>query len=175
MSKVLTVLYSYTGTCRQLARLMCSQQGWPLGEVIETRPRGGAWGFCRGVLDSWFRRQPPIRYAGPPLESFDAVVLVAPIWAYRLASPMRSFVATHKTQLRHVAVVSVMGGSGAPNAVAEVGRLTGRPPLASIAFTTREVVDGSCAARLQSFGVMVEALEDRSDSPRMPAWSTQPL
>ena len=41
---------------------------------------------------------------------------------------MRSFVASQHTSLRDVAVISVMGEGGAPNAVAEVSRLFGRPP-----------------------------------------------
>ena len=46
--------------------------------------------------------------------------------------------------LRDFGVISVMGESGASNAVAEVTRLIGRPPLMNAAFKSREVADGSC-------------------------------
>lgn len=46
----------------------------------------------RRVLDSLLRRRPGIRYQGPDPADFRAVVLVSPIWMYRLAGPMRSFV-----------------------------------------------------------------------------------
>ncbi len=162
MSRILVVLYSYTGTCRRLAQLLCSLRGWPVAEITEPRPRSGAWGTWRCVLDSLLRRRPPICYAGPSPANFDVVVLVAPIWVSRLAAPMRSFVASQHEHLPDVAVVSVMGGSGAPNAVAEIGRLLGRSPVLSTAFTTREVDDGSCAARLQAFADAVQAGEDTS-------------
>jgi hypothetical protein len=157
MSKILVVVYSHTGTCRRLTELLCNQQGWPMAEITDARPRSGALGMWRCLLDSWLRRQPPIQYRGLPPDDFDAVVLVAPIWAQRLAGPMRTFVASRRERLPDVAVVPVMGGSGAPNAIAEVGRLLGRAPILSAAFTAREVDDGSCAARLQIFGDGVRA------------------
>ena len=63
-------------------------------------------------------------------------------------------------RLPDVALISVMGGRGAPNAVAEVGKRLGRAPILSTAFTMHEVDDGSCAARLQAFGTAVQSAED---------------
>lgn len=145
MDKILVVFYSYTGTSRRLVQLLCSQLDWPSGEIVEERARSGASGTLRCVADSLLRRQPRIRYQGPDPRGFGTVVLVSPIWAYRLASPMRSFVADRRDDLQQIAVVSVMGGSGAPNAVAEIGHLLGRAPSLGTAFTTREVDDGSYA------------------------------
>ena len=152
MSKVLVVVYSYTSTSRRVARLLSQQQGWQLVEITEVRPRSGVLGALRCLLDSLLRRCPEIRYDGPLPRQFDAVVLVSPIWAQRLAGPMRSFVARRRDHLPDVAVVSVMGDRGAPKAVAEIGRILGRAPFSSTAFTTREVDDLGFAVRLQALG-----------------------
>jgi flavodoxin len=173
MSKILVVVYSYTGTCRRLADLLCDQQGWPMAEITDAQPRRGALGTWRCLLDSWLRREPPIHYTGLPPDGFDAVVLIAPIWAYRLAGPMRSFVASRRTSLADVAVAPVMGGSGAPNAIAEVGTLIGRAPILSTAFTAREVEDGSCAARLRAFGDGVRTAKGADAATRPAIWSPQ--
>jgi hypothetical protein len=155
MTKVLVVIYSYTGTSRRVAQLLRDGQGWEVAEIAEVRPRSGALGNMRCLLDSLFRRCPAIRYDGPLPRGFDTVVLVSPVWGQQLAGPMRSFVTRRRDHLPDVAVVSVMGGSGAPNAIAEIGRIIGRAPILSIALTTREVQDGSCAERLQRFGTAV--------------------
>ena len=168
MSKVLAVAYSYTGTSRRLAQLLVAQQQWTLAEVRKARPRSGVVGTWRCLLDSFFRRCPEIRYGGPNPSEFDAVVLVSPIWAYRLAGPMRSFVAAQRASLRDVAVISVMGESGAPKS-----RLIGRPPLMNAAFKTREVEDGNCAGRLQAFGKAVQEAKDSSLVVRPSTWSRQ--
>jgi flavodoxin len=168
MAKPLVIFYSYTGTCRRLAQLMCDQQGWDMHEIVEARRGRGTW---RCLLDSWLHRRPKIIYDGalPTVDSM--VILVAPIWAYRLAGPMRSFVAAHQRQLGQFAVVSVMGGRGAPNAVAEIGRLTGRSPVLSTAFSAREVEDGSCAARLQGFAEALMTASAPQDAVRPGVWS----
>ena len=152
MDSLLVVCYSYTGTARRLAELLCSHHGWPLGEVVEEHPRAGAMGTLRCVADSLLRRHPAVRYQGPDPQDFRTVVLLAPIWIYRLAGPMRSFVTTHRESLRRVALVLTMGSGGASNAVAEIAHVLGHAPILVGAFTTREVEDGSGIARLLAFG-----------------------
>ncbi|WP_301510152.1 flavodoxin [Variovorax sp. CAN15] len=173
MNNILVIVYSYTGTSRRVAELLCSQQNWQLASVAEAHPRKGALGTLRCVVDSFFRLQPAIRYDGPPPGDFDAVVLVSPIWMLQLASPMRAFVARQRDRLPDVAVLSVMGGQGAPNAAAEVARVLGRAPILSSSVTMREVDDGSCAARLQAFGTAVREAEDSHDVARPVTLSPQ--
>jgi hypothetical protein len=170
-NRILVVAYSYTGTSLRLAQWLCSLQGWELGRIEEVAPRRGAMGTLSCVMDSLLRRRPEIEYVGPAPDRFDAVVLVSPIWMYRLASPMRSFVARYQRQLRGIAVVLVMGGKGAPNAVAEIGALANRSPLLSTAFTQREVDDGSCAPRLQAFAEALSKATSQAGSQRTAEWS----
>jgi len=157
MSRTLVITYSYTGTGRKLAQLLRAQHGWAQGEVLELRPRAGAWGTLRCVLDSLLRRHPPVRYAGPPIKAFDSVVLIAPIWVGRIAAPMRSFVAAFANELPDMALISVAGSAKSPPAADEVSGIAQRTPLLTAAFTAQEVVDGSCAARLRAFGDALRA------------------
>lgn len=157
MTKVLVVVYSLTGSSRRLAAILCKQQNWNMAEVVEERPRSGVWGTCRSILDSIFRRQPAIRYEGPLPRTFDAVVLVSPIWLGRLAGPMRSFIARRRDHLPPVAVISVMGGRAVSHAAAEVSELIEKPLIANASVTTREIADGTCAARLRFVGATVLA------------------
>lgn len=148
MDSILVVSYSFTGVSRRAAELLCSHHGWPLGTIVDEAPRGN----LRCVLDALLRRQPAIRYEGPPPGDFRTVVLVSPIWMYRLAGPMRSFVRTWGHALQRVAVVSTMGSGGAVNAVREIAAILGRAPVATAAFTQRELEDGTGTGRLLSFG-----------------------
>jgi hypothetical protein len=153
MRQVLVVVYSYTGTSRRVAQLLAAERGWPIGEVIDAKPRTG---WLRCVLDSVFRRRPAIRYAGPDPAAFDAVVFVSPIWVEGLSAPMRTFVAEQAAKLREFAVVSVMGSKGAANAVAEISRRIGRPPLLHAAFKRDELGDDGVVARIGVFARAVE-------------------
>ena len=161
MSRILVVSYSWTGTCTLLAKLMCSQQpGWQFAQIQLERPRNGRAGYWRCVLDSLLRLRPAIRYDGPFPQEFDVVVLVSPIWAFGLAGPMRSFVSTRRDHLPDVAVISVMGGAGARNAVREIERIIGRPSVMNTAFTMQEVEEGHSGIGLRSFGDALRELEE---------------
>jgi hypothetical protein len=151
--QVLIVVYSYTGTSRRVAQRLAADRGWPIGEVIDAKPRSGS---LRCVLDSVFHRRPAIRYTGPDPATFDAVVLVSPIWVEGLSAPMRSFVAEHGAKLRDFAVLSVMGSKGAPNAVAEISRRIGHRPIVTAAFKRREIQDGSADVHIDVFAHAVE-------------------
>jgi hypothetical protein len=152
MDTVLVVCYSYTGTARRLAQLLCSHHGWPLGEVVEEHRRAGASGTLRCILDSLLRRHPAVRYEGPDPADFRTVVLLSPIWMYRLAGPMRSFVAARREALRHVAVIFTMGFGGASNAVAEIAHVLGHAPVLVGTFTQQEVETGDGTSRLLALG-----------------------
>jgi hypothetical protein len=86
---------------------------------------------------------------------------------------MRSFLDLHGDRLASVAMVSVMGGRGAPNAVAEVGRMLGKSPVLATAFAMREVDNGSCAIRLQAFGTAVRTSDDSQPAVRPATLSPQ--
>lgn len=174
MKDALVVVYSHTGVSRQLAKLLCAQMGWELGTVVEVRRRAGAAGTVRCLVDSLLRRRPAVDYQGPPPSEFETVVLVSPIWAYRLPGPMRSFIHDHRAQLRQVAVVSTMGSRGASNAVAEVAHLLGHAPLLAQAFTAREVEDGSCATQLEAFGRAIREATDAHRPVPPAAWKPRP-
>lgn len=156
MSKILVVTYSMTGTGTRVAELLCRSRNWSSAQVQDRRPRR-AWVTLRCVVESALRLRPAIVYAGPDPMDFDLVVLVAPIWAYRLASPMRSFAAQFRARLPRVAVITVMGGKGGQNAAAEIGAILDRAPVMSATFTTREVDDGSYAPRLLALAEALEA------------------
>jgi hypothetical protein len=148
MEPVLVVVYSHTGSARRLADLICSHKRWPLGVVTDAKQRAGGTGTLRCVLDSLLHRAPEIRYAGPPPGAFRAVILVAPIWMYSLAGPMRTFVRQYPWGLRRVGMLITMGSAGAMNAFREVERTLDVELLRSLACTAREVEDGSCTGRV---------------------------
>jgi len=154
MASVLVVHHSRTGTCRTLARSLAEARHWLAGEVTYLEAREAYWPCARDAL---LRRAPRIRYTGPDPAVVDVVVLVSPIWCWRLSPPMRSFVRSMRGKLTKVAVLSCMGGSGAANAVAEVERLIRRPVVATLALRQADVAASRHAAALQDFADVVAA------------------
>jgi len=164
MPDVLVVFHSRTGHCRDLARLLSEQRGWALAEVAWP---GEQPSYARCARQALLRDRPEIRYRGPDPSDFGVVVLMSPIWCWRLCPPMRSFVRSMEGKLGGVAVLSCMGGSGAANAVAEVEHLIHRPVVAKLALRQSEVDAGRYGA-LQAFADEVAARAGSLHKP-MPA------
>lgn len=174
MDSILVVCYSYTGVTRRAAQLLASHHGWPLGEVRDVHRRAGAAGYLRSVLDSLLRRRPEIAYEGPDPGDFRTVVLAAPIWMYRLAGPMRSFVTGYRADLRRVAVLCTMGGAGATNAFTEIAHLLGHAPIRCAAFTQAAVENGSCTNDLLAFGDALQPGTTATQAAPPGAWTPPP-
>jgi hypothetical protein len=152
---ILVVSYSFTGTCSRLNTTLCAQTGWASGEIREGRGGRGTW---RCVLDSLLHRRPLIEYVGPDPAAFDTVVLVSPVWLYRLTGPMRTFLAENRQRLHQTAFISVMAQAGSAIAAQEATALLGKAPTILTSFLTREVNDGTFVDRLQAFASAVTGM-----------------
>lgn len=173
MGKFLVVYYSFTGTSRLLAKALSEFQSWPLAEVQDLEPRLGWTGNMRCVLDSLLRRQPDICFPEQDLKAYDLVILIAPIWSFRLASPMRSFVSRYRDQLPDVAVISVTGAytCGASNSSAEIGYLLGRAPISSMVFNPHEIENGIFSNRVNAFGKALRQAQWKGPAVSPTAWA----
>lgn len=167
MSDTLVLYYSRSGVTDTLARRLAARLGADLERVRPVADYGGGAGYLRGVWQALRGASPAVepptaRARGP----HDLIVVGAPVWAGRLAPPMRSYLHGVRKDVRRVAAFWV-SGSGAPYAGvgAEIGALTGRPPAAIAHFSEREVARGLDEARLDAF---VAAL-------REPAGPSSPL
>lgn len=154
MADVLVVFHSRSGRCRLLAEALGKQRAWSVGEVAYL---AGAQSYGHCAADALLRREPEIRYTGPNPARYEVVVLVTPIWCWRLCPPMRSFVRSMHGKLSRVAVLTCMGGSGAANAVREIERLVHRPAVATLALRQAEVDAGFHTDRLRGFADEVAA------------------
>lgn len=176
MSEILVISYSNTGTSRRLAQMLCQQQGWPMAEISEVHPRCGFSGQLNCLLDSWMRRRPSISYTGPPPNEYDAVVLVAPVWSWRLAGPVRSFVKLMNEQLPDIAMISVAESLETRSVISEISSLMGYCPVSNTTFTPDEINDGRCLERLQIFGKETELAEHKQILiQKTPASASMPM
>ncbi|HEY9026341.1 MAG TPA: flavodoxin [Burkholderiaceae bacterium] len=154
MADILVVFHSRSGHCRMIAEALSQKRGWSLGEIVYLQ---GAPSYGHCARDALLRREPEIRYKGPNPSRFEVVVLVSPVWCWRLCPPIRSFLRSMHGKVGNVAVVSCMGGSGAANAVAEVERLAHRKAVATLALRQDQVESGLHTEQLQAFADEVAA------------------
>ncbi len=170
MEAVLIVYDSRTGTARQVAQRLAAQSGWALAEVGDLRPRAGFSGDARCVLENVLRMRASYRYEGPALDGFEQVIVIAPVWAGRLASPMRTFLADRLLFPVRLSAVCVMAARGAFNAIEEIAGLTSTLPAPVLALLQRDVASGLSQDEISGFIHQVRATASRDASRRRAAW-----
>ena len=131
--KTLIVYYSMSGNTEYAARRVAERIG---AELLPVRPetaypdKGFAKFYHGGksaVLGQNPRLQPCVFDAG----RFDRVIFGFPVWAGRVAPPIRSFIAEHGEALKgkRLAAIACQSGNGAEKSLRRLCRLLGAEAL----------------------------------------------
>ncbi len=104
--KPLIVFYSNSGNNTALAYQLEKRLNCDIEEIVPKRKR---MGFAI-LLDIVFNRVPAIKPLRADLREYDMVILVAPVWNARMASPMRTFVKENGSVIEACSFISLCGG-----------------------------------------------------------------
>ena len=130
--KTLVAYYSMTGNTRRVANEVRQVTGAELEEIREPKPRHGFTGTLRALVDGITRRTPPILVSSHDPAEYDLLVIGGPVWAGRMAAPVRSYAKRYGANLRHVAFFCTEGARGADAAFADLEKLCQHPPEATL-------------------------------------------
>lgn len=90
--KVLLIYYSRSGKSKVVAETLQQHINTDILEITERKDRSGTWGFCTAALDSMFDRQTTIEPQNPDFSSYSAIVVVTPIWNWKISTPIRTLI-----------------------------------------------------------------------------------
>lgn len=151
MSRVLIVFFSMGGHTRRLAEEIRSATGADIEEIIEQRPRHGAWGMLRALSDASLQRKSGVLAAKHNPADYDLLVLGGPIWASHLAAPVRTFAEQFGSRARRVAFFCTEGKQGADTAFAELEKLCQHKPMAALAVDAQHLEPADHRSELGRF------------------------
>jgi flavodoxin len=149
--RILVCYYSMTGNTRRLAEELQHATGATLEEITEPRPRRGLPGVLRALFDALTRRQPPLLPGRTDPATVDLLLLGGPVWAQRLASPVRAYAARSAGRARQVAFFCTEGGKGAEAGFADLEALCGHARIASLVVDAQHLERAAHADALRDF------------------------
>ena len=98
-SKTLVVYFSRMKYTKRIAYVIADKEAAQIGELKTNEPTEGTLGFwwCgRFGMHKWAMETLPL---GLDLSAFDKIILVTPVWVFRMCAPMRDFVIKNKDVL----------------------------------------------------------------------------
>jgi flavodoxin len=104
--KTLIVYYSNTHNNELLAHDLQKKLACDILKIEEVKKRTG----MTILLDLLFARTPTLRPHALSLDSYSNFILVAPIWAGKIASPLRAFLRAEKKYMKRYSFLSLCGG-----------------------------------------------------------------
>jgi menaquinone-dependent protoporphyrinogen IX oxidase len=153
--KALIVYYSRTGITAAAAKLLAEMLA-PGGqvdveEIREVTSRDGAMGWLKAGHDATLKKCTPIEPSSRSAADYDIVIVGTPIWAWTMASGVRSWLSEHVSELKQVAFFCTMGGSGDKRAFAHMAEICGKAPLAVMTLIDKDVRADAHRPKVQQF------------------------
>ena len=125
--KNLIVYYSFTQNNEKLAKYLQQHLGCDIVKIETLRKRTG----FSILLDLMFNRQPKIKTVPYYLRDYDHIIFIAPIWAGKIAMPLKTFLANETNNIKQYSFVTLCGGGNAAQKEKlqrQLKQITGKSP-----------------------------------------------
>ena len=149
--KALIAYYSLTGTTRKLAQAIADHLKADSEEIIDYNDRSGLWGyFCAG-RDAFLKRSTRIGNPSKDPANYDAIIIGTPVWALGITPAVRAYITKYRKSLKKVAFFCSKGGSPNHWAFADLEKLCGKKPVATLELREDELKTGESFHKIQRF------------------------
>ncbi|AZT89204.1 flavodoxin family protein [Caldicellulosiruptor changbaiensis] len=103
--RFLIVFYSLTGNSRKVAQALSKVLRCEIVEIKESSSRKSIFGFLRSGYEAITKKIVPIEDIDKDFSKYDHVIVVSPIWAGNLPSPVRSFLKRYLVFIKNISFI----------------------------------------------------------------------
>ncbi len=147
--RTMVVYYSRTGNTKCIGDELAAALGADVEELRDGKNRAGPIGFLLSGMEAKLKTPVQLEALRHNPADYDMVVVGSPVWANSMCSPVRTFLAQHKTALNRVAWFCTSGSIDpkyAARGFAAMTEATGLTPVATLALGQRDIRDDHAAA-----------------------------
>src|SRR5688572_929804 len=139
--KTLIVYSSFSGNNEMLAFELKIMLNCNILRITEISKRTGFLIF----LDIFLNRTPRIEDHKEKIKDYDHIILIAPVWAAKIATPLKSFLLKEKNNIRRYSFITVCGGGQVQMSKIEneLTRLVGKTPLVTTELSISDLLQSN--------------------------------
>lgn len=90
--KTLIIYYSRTGNSKLISQILQKELNAQVLEVKDLEDRSGTLGYVGAGFDGFFDRHTTIEPAKVDLSPYSNIIIVSPIWNWKLSTPIHTFI-----------------------------------------------------------------------------------
>ncbi|MCL5260616.1 MAG: hypothetical protein M1561_02885 [Gammaproteobacteria bacterium] len=149
--KTLIVYYSLTGKAKTIAEVIAKNLTADIEAIQDQKDRRGIWSKIVAGFESMQKKSTTIAAAKFNPNDYDLVIIGTPVWVSGMTPAVRAWLTQYANSLKRVAFFATMGGSGDIKTFKEMEALANKKPIATVAFTDRNIVKNNYQQQLDSF------------------------
>ena len=146
----LLIYYSRTGTTKKVAEAIVKELNCQSEEIQSVKNRAGVLGYILSGKEATKKAMAEIGEMKTDPAQFDCIIIGTPIWAWNISSPVRAYLEANKGKFKKMAFFCTQGGSGDLKAFAEMEKISGLKPEATLTFRTKEA-QGNVDEKVRGF------------------------
>jgi flavodoxin len=146
--KSLVVYYSLTGKTKLVSQVIAEALNATLVEIEERRPIPMPFVYLSGGFAAFMNRGSKINPVDVDLKQYERIFIGSPIWAYRPAPAINSFIYKTNFEGRSIIPFFTMGGDNSEKALANItakiersqGKVVGSFAITSYKLSDEEII-----------------------------------
>lgn len=108
---ILVVFYSLTANSKKVAELVARLCGCEIEEIKDLKIRKGLVGFLKSGYEAISKKVVEIEDINRDFSKFDHIIMVCPIWAGNLPSPVRAFLKKYLNSIKNISFVFTLASN----------------------------------------------------------------
>jgi flavodoxin len=151
--KTLIVYYSRTGHTRMVAENIADKMDGDIEEIIDTQNRNGIIGYLKSGYQASRKKTTQIQETNHDPSAYDLVIIGTPVWAGKMAVPIRAYLDLNKNKIKDLAIFSTYGGSGFEKTIEDIALYTAKVPQATLGIRAKEINNEEYQGKIDNFTV----------------------
>jgi len=149
--KKLVIYYSRTGITRKVADAIGREMKCEIAEITENKNRLGILGYIACGREALKKICPRINRFSIDPNNYDMIVIGTPVWAGKMASPVRTFITANKSKIKQVSFFSTQGSKNDQGVFKDMFETLDKEPKATLMLPTKEVRKNLFGKKLRNF------------------------
>jgi len=135
----LIVYYSFTSNNEKLAFYLTKQLHCDVAKLETISKRSG----FSIMLDLLFKRKPALKPLHLNLKDYHDIIFIGPVWAGKVATPLKSFIINERENIRDYSFITVCGGGNRDQKAHIIHELTsaiGKEPVKVVELWINDIL-----------------------------------